>query len=57
MTKAAPQLNIFSIGFAMAQIMGLLIIWLTMGNFGTHFQMQWDRAQIFMCQLLQICPT
>jgi flagellar biosynthetic protein FliR len=57
MTKAAPQLNIFSIGFAMAQIMGLLIIWLTIGNFGTHFETQWERAQIMMCQLLQICPT
>ena len=34
MTKAAPQLNIFSIGFAIAQIMGLLIIWLTL--FKTH---------------------
>jgi flagellar biosynthetic protein FliR len=57
MTKAAPQLNIFSIGFALAQIMGLIIIWLTIGNFGTHFQTQWDRAQMTMCQLLQICPT
>ena len=56
MTKAAPQLNIFSIGFSIAQIMGLVIIWLTMGNFINHFDMQWQRAQQFMCELLYICP-
>lgn len=55
MTKAAPQLNIFSIGFSIAQIMGLIIIWLTLGNFSHHFEQQWDRAQLFMCQLLNVC--
>lgn len=55
MTKAAPQLNIFSIGFSIAQIMGLLIIWVTMGNFVIHFERQWDRAQILICQLLRVC--
>ncbi|GAB2690259.1 flagellar biosynthetic protein FliR [Aliiglaciecola sp. 3_MG-2023] len=57
MTKAAPQLNIFSIGFAIAQIMGLLIIWLTMDNFTHHFELQWQRAQQLMCNLLQVCAT
>ena len=57
MTKAAPQLNIFSIGFSIAQIMGLVIIWMTMGNFAHHFEIQWQRAQQFMCNLLMICPT
>ena len=37
MTKAAPQLNIFSIGFSIAQVMGLLIIWITLDNFTAHF--------------------
>lgn len=55
MTKAAPQLNIFSIGFSIAQIMGLLIIWLTMDNFTHHFEIQWQRAQQLMCNLLQVC--
>jgi flagellar biosynthetic protein FliR len=55
MTKAAPQLNIFSIGFSIAQIMGLIIIWLTMDNFIHHFEQQWDRALLFMCQLLAVC--
>jgi len=57
MTKAAPQLNIFSIGFSIAQMMGLLIIWITLDNFTAHFSLQWDRAQQFMCELLKICPS
>ncbi|MBU2977975.1 flagellar biosynthetic protein FliR [Alteromonas sp. C1M14] len=57
MTKAAPQLNIFSIGFSIAQIMGLIIIWITLDNFTSHFASQWQRAQQFMCELLLICPS
>lgn len=57
MTKAAPQLNIFSIGFSIAQIMGLIIIWVTLDNFTSHFEAQWGRAQQLMCELLRICPT
>lgn len=57
MTKAAPQLNIFSIGFSIAQIMGLVIIWMTMGNFTDHFELQWQRSLQLMCELLYICPT
>lgn len=56
MTKAAPQLNIFSLGFSIAQIMGLVIIWITMDNFTFHFEVQWDRAQQMMCQLVKVCP-
>lgn len=56
MTKAAPQLNIFSIGFSIAQIMGLVIIWLNMDNFTHHFEIQWQRAQLMMCTLVNVCP-
>ena len=56
MTKASPQLNIFSIGFSIAQIMGLIIIFVTLENLTTHFTIQWDRAQTFMCQLVAVCP-
>jgi flagellar biosynthetic protein FliR len=56
MTKAAPQLNIFSIGFSIAQIMGLVIIWLNMDNFTHHFEIQWQRAQQMMCTLVNVCP-
>ncbi|BDX07728.1 flagellar biosynthetic protein FliR [Planctobacterium marinum] len=56
MTKAAPQLNIFTIGFSFAQIGGLVIMWLIMDNFTNHFGQQWQRAQQLMCNLLNICP-
>lgn len=56
MTKAAPQLNIFTIGFSFAQIGGLVIIWLTLDNFTNHFNMQWMRAQQLICNLLNVCP-
>lgn len=56
MTKAAPQLNIFSIGFSIAQIMGILIMWVTLGNLTHHFEVLWDRAQNMMCQLVLVCP-
>lgn len=52
MTRAAPQLNIFAIGFPVTMCAGLLIMWLTMGNFYTHFQLQWERALDFTCYLI-----
>ncbi len=55
MTKASPQLNIFSIGFAIAQLMGLAIIWITLSNQAHHFELQWQRAQTLMCNLVNSC--
>ena len=57
MTKAAPQLNIFSLGFSIAQIMGLLIIYITLTNQTFHFQQHWERGQQLMCELLAVCPS
>ena len=33
MTRAAPQMNIFALGFPVALMFGLFVIWLTMGYF------------------------
>lgn len=52
MTRAAPQLNIFAIGFPITMCAGLFIMWLTMGNFMTHFELQWQRAIDFTCELI-----
>ncbi|QBG35194.1 flagellar biosynthetic protein FliR [Litorilituus sediminis] len=52
MTRAAPQLNIFAIGFPISMMAGLLIMWLTFGNFLTHFELQWQRALDFSCYLI-----
>ncbi|MFM2485109.1 flagellar biosynthetic protein FliR [Celerinatantimonas yamalensis] len=54
MTRAAPQLNIFSIGFAVSMLFGLFILWLTIGNFLTHFEHQWWSARSLACGLLKI---
>lgn len=51
-TRAAPQLNIFAIGFPITMMSGLLIMWLTFGNFFTHFEQQWQRALNFSCYLI-----
>ncbi|WP_281556581.1 flagellar biosynthetic protein FliR [Thalassomonas sp. RHCl1] len=57
MTRAAPQLNIFAIGFPITMCAGLIIMWLTMGNFLTHFELQWQRAVDFSCYLINCRAT
>jgi flagellar biosynthetic protein FliR len=52
MTRAAPQLNIFAIGFPITMVTGLMIMWLTFGNFLVHFELQWQRALDFSCYLI-----
>jgi flagellar biosynthetic protein FliR len=38
MTRAAPQLNIFSIGFPLTLVLGMVIFWLGLADFLAHFQ-------------------
>ncbi|UAW99260.1 flagellar type III secretion system protein FliR [Halopseudomonas nanhaiensis] len=38
MMRAAPQLNIFSIGFPLTLVFGLFILWVTLGNVGAEYQ-------------------
>ena len=57
MTRAAPQLNIFAIGFPITMVTGLMIMWLTFGNFLTHFELQWQRALDFSCYLIECKVT
>jgi flagellar biosynthetic protein FliR len=52
MTRAAPQLNIFAIGFPITMVSGLVVIWLTLGGFIYHFENQWARVVQTMCQLI-----
>ena len=37
MTRAAPQLNVFSLGFPVTMLVGLVIIWLNIGQLGEHY--------------------
>lgn len=38
MMRAAPQLNIFSIGFPLTLVFGLFILWVMLGNVGAEYQ-------------------
>ncbi|CAH9054381.1 Flagellar biosynthetic protein FliR [Pseudoalteromonas holothuriae] len=52
MTRAAPQMNIFSVGFAFTLIAGLTIIWATLGNFVVQYEFQWLKMTELMCNLI-----
>lgn len=52
MTKAAPQLNIFSLGFSVSMVFGIFVIWLTFTDVPYHFQNQWLTGITMMCELL-----
>ncbi len=54
MTKAAPQLNIFAIGFPISMVSGLLIIWLTLTGFSGHFNNQMGRTIDVVCGLVKL---
>ncbi|UVL32023.1 flagellar biosynthetic protein FliR [Pseudomonas donghuensis] len=49
MTRAAPQLNIFSIGFPLTLVLGLVIFWITLADIIPHYHslaseaLQWLR--------------
>lgn len=51
MTRAAPQMNIFALGFPIALIFGLFSIWVLQGNFAPHFQHYTEQTFEFMRQL------
>ena len=52
MTRAAPQFNIFTIGFPFTLLAGLVIIWATMTNFIAQFDFQWLKMIELMCDLV-----
>ena len=56
MTRAAPQLNIFSIGFPFTLVAGLTIIWATLGNFMAQFEAQWLRMVELLCSMAGCSP-
>jgi len=52
LTKVAPTLNIFAVGFPIILTFGLIILWLTIGGFLPHFNQQFDRGQTTMCSMV-----
>ncbi|WP_163936020.1 flagellar biosynthetic protein FliR [Paraferrimonas sp. SM1919] len=54
MTRAAPQLNIFAIGFPITMLSGLFILWLTLDGILLHYQTLWLEIQKLICQVVQL---
>ena len=53
MTRAAPQLNIFSLGFAFALIIGLLLCWYIMLGLYSHYELYWMEGEQQICDLIR----
>ncbi|WGV99533.1 flagellar biosynthetic protein FliR [Vibrio sp. YMD68] len=54
MTRAAPQLNIFSLGFAFALLVGLLICWYIVSGLFAHYEMFWVQGEQQICRLIRL---
>jgi len=54
LTKVAPTLNIFVIGFPIILTFGLLILWFTIGGFMSHFDRQMQHGQQTMCTIVKL---
>jgi flagellar biosynthetic protein FliR len=52
MTRSAPQLNIFAVGFPIMTVVGLSIIWLLLKSFLPFFINQVDHGNSMICQML-----
>ncbi|MEK9712341.1 MAG: flagellar biosynthetic protein FliR [Thalassolituus sp.] len=54
MTRAAPQLNIFALGFPVTMIIGLLIMWLNMDEMALGFHNYMDTLFEFLKKLVSM---
>ncbi len=52
MTRAAPQINVFAVGFPLTMISGLILVWLTLVYFVPHFEGQLVKASALMCTIV-----
>ncbi|WP_221799255.1 flagellar biosynthetic protein FliR [Oceanobacter mangrovi] len=53
MTRAAPQLNIFALGFPVTMMIGLFILWLTMTDMALAFQQHMETLFTFANKLIK----
>ncbi|WP_428771739.1 flagellar biosynthetic protein FliR [Vibrio sp.] len=54
MTRAAPQLNIFSLGFAFALIVGLLLCWYIISGLYSHYELFWLQGEQQICDFIRL---
>ncbi len=53
MSRSAPQMNIFAVGFPITLILGLMIMWVGFSAFLTSFQIFVDEGMIFAMDILR----
>ncbi|WP_119395003.1 flagellar biosynthetic protein FliR [Salinibius halmophilus] len=53
MTRSAPQLNIFSLGFPITMVLGIFVAWITIGNIIPHFQLRLTEVLSLMQNVMQ----
>lgn len=53
MTRAAPQLNIFSLGFPFTLVFGIFIIWASLSGFLPQYQLMSEQAFAMVRSLIQ----
>ncbi|TBU95397.1 flagellar biosynthetic protein FliR [Phytopseudomonas dryadis] len=51
MTRAAPQLNIFSIGFPLTLVLGMVIVWISLADILAHYQVLATEALIMLREM------
>ncbi|MGL4931534.1 MAG: flagellar biosynthetic protein FliR, partial [Plesiomonas sp.] len=57
MNRAAPQLNVYSLGFGIILLCGLFSLWFLLSAFPRHYNIYWRLAVNDMCTLLNLsCP-
>ncbi|PSW19532.1 flagellar type III secretion system protein FliR [Photobacterium sanctipauli] len=54
MTRAAPQLNIFSLGFSFALLIGLLISWFLVAGIMPQYEYSWELGFGQVCSLIRV---
>ncbi|ATF09192.1 flagellar biosynthetic protein FliR [Candidatus Enterovibrio altilux] len=54
MTRVAPQLNILSIGFSFALLVGLLSCWYMLSGIVLHYLKHWDTGLNVICDLIRL---
>ncbi|WP_049721799.1 flagellar biosynthetic protein FliR [Gilvimarinus polysaccharolyticus] len=54
MNRSAPQINVFTVGFPIALVFGLIFMWLSLTAFVPYFRSIFNAAAIFSEQLLRL---
>ena len=52
MSRSAPQMNIFAVGFPITLVLGLVLMWMGFSSFLSNFYVFTDKGFIFLEHLL-----